>query len=42
MIRVSGTEPVIRIMVESDNYEKSKTIAEELETIIKKIDKELN
>lgn len=42
MIRVSGTEPVIRIMVESDDYEKSKTIAEQLEIIIRKIDKELN
>ncbi len=42
MIRVSGTEPVIRIMVESNNYEKSRTIAESLETIIRKIDKELN
>ena len=42
MVRISGTEPVIRIMVESSNLEKCKDIANSLAEIIKLIDKESN
>lgn len=42
MIRVSGTEPCIRIMVETKNEELSKKSAERLAETIKEINKEFN
>lgn len=42
MVRVSGTEPVIRIMVESDCDDTSQRIASNIESIIIEIDKEQN
>ena len=41
MVRVSGTEPKIRIMVECKDYDKAETTAKELEKIVKKIDEEV-
>lgn len=41
MVRVSGTEPYIRIMVESKSNEKSEAIAEKLEKIVRDIDRGL-
>lgn len=42
MVRVSGTEPVIRVMVESKDKDTSEKIASSIVGIIKKIDKETN
>ena len=42
MIRVSGTEPYIRIMVESLNQEVSKKVANEIAECVRQIDKEEN
>lgn len=42
MIRVSGTEPYIRIMVESLNSEVSNKVAKEIAECVKQIDKEEN
>ena len=41
MVRVSGTEPKIRIMVECKDCEKGQETAKELEKIVKKIDEEV-
>ena len=40
MIRLSGTEPFVRIMVESKNQEISSTVAKRLAEIVKKIDED--
>lgn len=40
MVRASGTEPKIRVMVESKNAEENKTIADDIVKIVKEIDKE--
>ena len=40
-VRASGTEPVIRIMVECKNELLAKTTANEIETLVKKIDKDM-
>ena len=42
MIRVSGTEPYIRIMVESTNQNVSNKIAEEIAECVRQIDREEN
>lgn len=41
MIRMSGTEPYIRVMVETENEELSKTTAERLAGVIREINKEI-
>ena len=41
MIRVSGTEPCIRVMVETENEELSKQISNDIVKVIKQVDNEL-
>lgn len=41
MIRVSGTEPYIRVMVETDNESLSKTTAERIAGVIRELNKEI-
>lgn len=41
MLRVSGTEPCIRVMVESENQEISQKYANELASVVKQVDDEL-
>ena len=40
MIRVSGTEPYIRVMVETKDEQKSKDVAKLFEELIKNLNKE--